>query len=87
MGSELEEVSKKKKKTMQRDCAEQENKQNKRMNCQRKWNFHPWSYPGREEGAFYYRLFRGMNWVPPQRMGTDQMTRRCSFQSKQLRNY
>lgn len=65
MGSELEEVQKKKKKKNQtRDCAEQENKQNKGMNCQRKGNFHPWSYSEREEGTLYYRLFGIMNSIP-----------------------
>ena len=53
MGSVLEEGKKKRKekKNQSRACAEQENKQNKGMTCQRKWNFHPWSYSEREEGT------------------------------------
>lgn len=44
MGSELKKFEKKNS-TRNRDCAEQENKPNKgRTSCQRKWNFHPWSY-------------------------------------------
>ena len=72
MGSELEKSEKKRqRKTKPGDCAEQENKQNKGMNCQRKWKFHPWSYSGREEGPLYYRLFRIMNSIPAQGMGMD----------------
>lgn len=80
MGSELEE-ERKKKKTQQKNPknktagivqTREEAKQG--MNCQRKWNFHPWSYSGREEGPLYYRSFGGMNVIPPQCMGTGSMT-------------
>lgn len=43
-------------------------------NCQRKWNFHPWSYSGQEEGPLYYRLFRVTDGIPPRCMGTGPVT-------------
>lgn len=89
MGSELEEVKKKKKKRknpknkqppppnpkMKPQRLYRTREQAKQgMNCQRKWNFHPWSYSGPEEGPLYYRLFRVMNVIPPRCMGTGSMT-------------
>lgn len=71
---ELEEVSKKR--TPHRDCAEQENKQNTGINCQRKRNFHPRS-PSERGGTSFYRLL-GAGLGPSAAQGMDRMTQRPS---------